>query len=119
VRLFGDYFPGRQAAKARRRENPGHTALRRPAHRAMRFAWGVTAMFGDFEGLVRLYQLNPVFFTVILIGAMLFIPYSVIYGPTRGGQWSSVPRHKLILFLGLLACEIAWVIYIASRIRNR
>ena len=51
--------------------------------------------------------------------AVLFIPYQAIYGPTRSNRYGHVPRHKLPLFLGFVACEIGWVVYIVWKLGSR
>lgn len=59
-------------------------------------------MFGEFEALARMYHANPVFFTIALIGAMLFVPYQAVYGPIRNQYGRRIPRYRFPLFLGLL-----------------
>jgi len=76
-------------------------------------------MVGEFETLARLYHANPVFFTITLIGAMLFVAYQAVRGPIRNQCGRRIPRYRFPLFLALLALETAWVIYIVWKVRNR
>ena len=76
-------------------------------------------MFGELDALIRLYHHNPVLFILTVVAAMLFIPYQAIYGPTRSNRYGHVPRHKLPLFLGFVACEIGWVVYIVWKLGSR
>lgn len=76
---------------------------------------------GYFDILVKLYHIHPVFFILCVGFAIVSLPYKIVYrnGPKQPRHFGyNDPRKKLLMFCSILAVELAWVIFIAWRLRN-